>query len=82
MANRASGVTRDVAGNLSAAVNATGLNAVLPRILPSGQDNPLFQTLNGLADRIGRQVFNATGCPVYCIDLRKVDLIEVGWFDR
>jgi hypothetical protein len=65
------------AGALSAAVNASGINTLLPALLPAANDTRLVQAITNLTGLVGRQVFNATGCPVFCIDLRALVVIEV-----
>jgi hypothetical protein len=39
-------------------------------LLPAGADNPLLNALDGVVDTVRDRLLNATGCPIYCVDLR------------
>lgn len=78
MGNRAASGLGGVVNNVSAAVNASGLNNILPPLLPGGQANPIYQAASGLQKSLNQNIFNVTGCPLACIDLRALPYVEDG----
>jgi hypothetical protein len=47
-----------------------GIRAATNFLLPPGSQNQLLNALDGVVDTVRDRLLNATGCPVYCVDLR------------